>query len=153
MPDLSTKACHQFWFDYNDPVIYKVICFMESVENWTLENDDSVEAALQQLGHALDDIGQIDLQEEDFIIGLATFLKASQMLRLLQSLDTAHPGAASKLLMHAEETSSSEEDTPGLFLKRNVIFERLRLLTRICSPERMALILRAMENEGNNESN
>ena len=147
MPDLSEQGAHRFWHDYKDPMIYKVISFMESVEDWTLDGNPKLEAAMKKLGDALEDIGGIDLKQEDQFIQVATFIKAGRALRLMQCMDTAHPGAASKLLMHAEEITKSSEDTPGLFLRRNIVFERLRLLGRVFSPARMSLILKALEHE------
>lgn len=145
MPDLSRKGSHNFWYEYPDPMIYKVITFMEGVETWTLDGDSGFEEALKKLSNALDDIGHIDLQEEDKFIEVATFIKAGRALRLLQCMDTAHPGAASKLLMHAETTSTSSDDVPGLFLRRNMVFERLRLLGRVFSKERCDLVTKALE--------
>ncbi len=145
MPDLSNKGSHQFWFEYKDPMIYRVITFMEGVEDWTLDGDPALEEAMKKLGEILEDIGNIDLQKEDEFIKLAAYIKAGRALRLLQCMDTAHPGAASKLLMHAEEVSESTDDIPGLFLRRNIVFERLRLLARVFSAERFALVLKALE--------
>ncbi len=147
MPDLSNEACHAFWHDYRDPMIYRVVSFMESVEEWTLDNDTSLEDSMQRLGNALEDIGNIDLQNEQEFNKVATYIKAGRGLRLLQTLDTAFPGAASKLLMYAEEHSTSSDDVPGLFLRRNIVFERLRLLGRVFAPERLALIVKALESE------
>lgn len=147
MPDLTSEGVHQFWKDYRDPIIYRVVSFMESVENWTLDGDEALETTIHQLGETLDDLGAIDLAEEDKFIKLCVFLRTGRALRLLQSMDTANPGAAAKLLMHAEETSESSEDLHGLFLRRNVVFERLRLLARVLSPQRFALILKALEDE------
>lgn len=145
MPDLSVEACHRFWHDYQDPIIYRVLTFMEGVEDWTLDGNPQLEQAISRLGQAMDDIGGIDLRQEDDFIRLAAYIKASRNLRLLQCLDTAHPGAASKLLIHAESTTESNDDLAGLFLRRNIVFERLRLLTRVFSPERFALATKVLE--------
>lgn len=147
MPDLSNEASLQFWKDYQDPMIYRVVCFMESVEPWTVDGDDSLENAMQRLGDTLEDIGNIDLQSEDDFIKLVAYIKAARGLRLLQCLDVAYPGAASKLLMHAEETTESNDDIPGLFLRRNIVFERLRLLARVFASDRIAILLKALEEE------
>lgn len=147
MPDLSNDACHKFWKEYQDPMIYRVISFMESVEDWTLDETQELEAAMERLSKTLDDIGNIDLQQEDDFIKVATYIKAGRGLRLLQCMDVAYPGAASKLLMHAEETTQSPNDVPGLFLRRNIVFERLRLLARVFAPARFQLLLKAMEEE------
>lgn len=148
MPDLSHKAVHQFWHSFPDPTLYKVISFMESVEDWTLDGQPAVEAALTHLAQALDNIGNIDLQQEKPMIDLACHLKTGRGLRLLMCLDQAYPGAASKVLMHAEEITRSETDTAGIFLRRQVVFERLRLLSRVFSPERFKLVIKTLEEGG-----
>lgn len=144
MPDLSSKSSHKYWLEYKDPMIYRVLSFMESVENWTLDDNPQLEEAMQKLGATLEDIGNIDLQKEDEIIRLALHIRAMRMLRLLQCLDTANPGSASKILMHAEQKSVNNSDVPSLFLRRNVVFERLRLLGRIFSIERLVLVIKAL---------
>lgn len=145
MPDLSHQAAHQFWHEYKDPMIYRVVSFMEGVENWTLDGNPAFEQGLRKLGEALENIGGIDLQQEDQFIRIATFIKMSRTLRLMQCLDTAYPGAASKLLMRAEETIQSNDDVYGLFLRKNMVFERLRLLGRVFAQERLNLVLKALE--------
>lgn len=150
MPDLSHKASAQYWHDYVDPMIYRVVTFMESVEDWTLDGDPQLEEAINQLGKELDDIEALDMnifgQEEKFI-RIVGNIKSGRGLRLLQAIDTVHPGSASKILIHAEETSTSSQDPAGFFLKRNIVFERLRLLARVFSEYRLKLISRALEGE------
>ena len=74
-------------------------------------------------------------------------MKMARMLRLLQTIDTAHPGGASKILMYAEENSASSEDVPGIFLRRNIVFERLRLLGRVFANERIEIVMKALGSE------
>ena len=150
MPDLSHDACSQYWFEYPDPMIYRVITFMESVEDWTPDGDPQLEAAIHQLGNELDDIASIDLNklaESDNFIRLIAYIKTGRGLRLLQALDIVHPGSASKILVHAEENCTNAYDPAGFFLKRNIVFERLRLLSRTFSEQRRKLIARALEGD------
>lgn len=147
MVDLSHEGAHRFWRDYIDPMIYRVVAFMEGVEEWTLDGNPQLEEAIKALGEALDSVGNYDLGQPDDFVKLAGNIKMARALRLLQALDTAHPGAASKLLMHAEESSQSNDDAPGLFLRRNIVFERLRLLSRIFSAEKIALVFKALGGE------
>lgn len=150
MPDLSHSASAQYWHDYLDPTIYRVIAFMESVEDWTLDGHPQLEEAIAELGRELDDIQSIDIntlgQEGNFIRLLAN-IKTGRGLRLLQAMDTVHPGSASKILIYAEESSLSSYDPAGFFLKRNIVFERLRLLSRVFSEQRLKLVMRALEGE------
>ncbi|QEY50352.1 type IVB secretion system protein IcmW [Legionella longbeachae] len=150
MPDLSHEASAKYWFEYIDPMIYRVITFMESVEDWTLDGNPEFEEAMEQLGKELDDIEKIDmglLAEEEKFIRIVGNIKSGRGLRLLQAIDTVHPGSASRILIHAEETSTGSNDPAGIFLKRNIVFERLRLLSRVFCQYRLKLVLRALEGE------
>lgn len=150
MADLTLEGAHQFWSQYQDPIIYRVVAFMESVETWPLDGDPTLEDALSTLSKELDDIGKVDfskLGQEMLLIQIACSLKMSRALRFLHIVDTAHPGTASKLFTHAEQMTQKLDDPPGLLLRRNVVFERLRLLARVFSQERFALILKALEGE------
>lgn len=150
MPDLSHEASAQYWHEYIDPMIYRVITFMESVEDWTLDGNPDLEKAMTQLGKELDDLEKIDmgmLGQEDIFIRLVGNIKSGRGLRLLQAIDTVHPGSASRILIHAEETSLGSHDPAGFFLKRNIVFERLRLLARVFSEHRLKLVARALEGE------
>ncbi len=148
MPDLSPESSHRFWFEYNDPAIYKAIGFLESVEEWTLENAENMKEGLTKLGQSLEIIGQIEFPSEILFIKVGAFLKSSQILRMLQSLDTAHPGSASKVLVHAEE-NMNDDDNPlcRFFIQRNIAFERLRLLSRVFSKQRMKLAIESLDAE------
>jgi len=150
MPDLSHEASASYWHDYMDPSIYRVITFMESVEKWTLDGHPELEEAINQLGKELDDIDSMDwssLGQEAAFVKTAAYIKTGRGLRLLQAIDTAHPGSASRVLVHAEETNMGDNTPSGFFLKRNIIFERLRLLSRVFSESRIKLILRALEGD------
>lgn len=150
MPDLSHEAAAQYWFEYVDPMIYRVVTFMESVEDWTLDGNPELEQAINQLGKELDNIDSIDMNmlgQEDNFIRLVGNIKSGRGLRLLQAIDSVHPGSASKILIHAEETSATPQDPAGFFLKRNIVFERLRLLSRVFSEYRLKLVARALEGE------
>jgi intracellular multiplication protein IcmW len=150
MPDLSHEAAAKYWSEFADPMIYRVVTFMEGVEPWTLDGDPGLEAAMRQLGQELDDLSSVDmshLNHEDKFIRLVGNIKSGRGLRLLQAIDVAHPGSASKVLIHAEEKSKGSHDPAGFFLKRNIVFERLRLLSRTFSDERLKRASRALEGE------
>lgn len=152
MPDLSNEATHEFWSEYQDPLIYRVIAFMEGIEAWTLDGHYQIEEALHKLGNEFDDIANIDMNElghEETIINVCNYLKTGRVLRILQAIDSVHPGSASKVLIHAEDNSHGVDSAYGLFLRRNIIFERLRLLSRVFSKDRFSLVLKALEGEDN----
>ena len=146
MSILDAKSSQDFWHAFDDPMIYRVVAFMEAVETWTKDGDPELEASVEKLGSALETAEKFKLGEEKDFIKLSTYLKMPRLLRLLQAIDTIEPGSASKVLMYAEENNSKDR-TVSLFLRRNIVFERLRLLSRVFSPSRFSLVLRALENE------
>lgn len=151
MPGLSLQDSHAFWQNYPDPMIYRVLSFMESVENWTYDGDPKLEHTIEQLAQALDGVIQFELKDQEAYVNLGNYIHMSRILHLMQTIDTTHPGSASRLLMHAEDTTQSDDDPAGLFLRRNVVFERLRLLGRVFSNERLNLVQRAFEGEEDDE--
>lgn len=149
MPSLSNKDSHKFWYEYPDPSIYRIISFMEGVEHWTLDGNTELEEAIAELGTTFDNIGNIDLQDEDKFIQVSSCIKIGRALRLLQCMDAAHPGAAAKILAYAENIPDKTNNISDLFLRRNVVFERLRLLGRIFAEDRLATILKALGDKEN----
>lgn len=150
MPDLSHEAASRYWSEYIDPMIYRVVTFMESVEEWTLDGNSELEEMMRQLGKELDHLETVDLEilgQKDSFIRIVGNIKTGRGLRLLQTIDMAHPGSASKVLMHAEQNTLSNDDPAGFFLKRNIVFERLRLISRVFCEYRLKLVLRALEGD------
>lgn len=147
MPAIDLQSSHEFWKNYEDPMIYRVIAFMETVEGWTLDGDTGLEKIIQDIGENLDKLTRFDLGKEEQFIALCAHIKTSRILRLLQAIDTIDPGSASKVLMFAEENNTPENVLAGLFLRRNIVFERLRLLARVFSPQRFDIVLKALEQE------
>ena len=147
MPNLDLAAANEFWKNYNDPMIYRVISFMETGENWTLDGTPALEEIIAKIGEALEGLTSFELGKENQFVTLCAHIKTSRILRLLQAIDTIDPGSASKILMYAEENNSPENAMAGLFLRRNIVFERLRLLARVFSQERFDLILKVLEQD------
>jgi intracellular multiplication protein IcmW len=147
MPKLDLDSAHEFWKNYDDPMIYRVISFMETAEDFTLDNTPALEEHITKLGEVLEGLTSFELSKEDQFVALCSHIRTSRILRLLQAIDTIDPGSASKLLMYAEENNSPENTMANLFLRRNIVFERLRLLARVFSPERFELVLKVLEQE------
>lgn len=145
MLDISEKAVDKFWQDRNDPFLVKIIKTIEDIEDWTLDGDPEVEAALQNLAQALSNTQNFQVQNEALFVDVLLSIKLSRSLRIMQYIDSISPGSASKLLIYSEVASSGTQDVPGLFLNRNLVFERLQLLSRIFAPERFQIATQAVE--------
>lgn len=144
MADISLSAAHAFWSEFQDPTVYRAIVLLETVEQRYYDGDEVYEAAMQQLGDAL---GQMrpgdDLKNRDVMLDVLAYTKTSRYLRILQALDEATPGAASRVIGAAEK-SKLDHRGAQLFLKRNIIFERYRLMPRVLATERLDLIVSAL---------
>src|SRR3990167_2290164 len=145
MSILDLAAAHEFWKNYDDPMIYRVIAFMETAEKWTLDGNTGLEQALTKLSQTLEGLSSFELSKEEAFVTMCAHIRTSRILRLLQAIDTIDPGSASKVLMYAEENNSPEHVMANLFLRRNIAFERLRLLARIFSEERLDMALAVLE--------
>lgn len=147
MISIDLKDSHQFWKNYTDPTVYRVIAIMETFETWTIDGNKQLEEGIQAINTAFNSATRFELGQEDKFVKLSCFIRTSRILRLLQAIDSLEPGSASKLLMYAEERASNPQDHASLFIRRNIIFERLRLLSRVFAKERLALVTKALENE------
>ena len=143
MPDLSLISCHKFWQDYPDPYVYKSICLLESTEDWTLDGQKEIEESIDTLANAFDVNNTFVIEDKESVVKLCSCLRMSRKLRIMQAVDQGDPGSASKLLAYAEANQSSSEHI-RLFLRRNIIFERVRLVSRIMSQDRLEIIKKAL---------
>ncbi len=148
MPDMSLEAVHAFWHDYDKRTLYRIVTSMEGIESWAGDDDPQVEEALLRLGSMLDELSDFELTDEASLVKVLANLRSGRALRLMQFLDVLKPGTASKLLIFAEEQTKDaahKNRYADLFLKRNLAFERLQLLGRVFAPERINLVLKALE--------
>jgi intracellular multiplication protein IcmW len=148
MPDFSIKAVHQFWHDYDRRTLYRIVTSMEAIEDWAADDEPKIDKAFSQLGVQLENVSDFEIKEEALVIKILANTRSTRALRLMQFLDIVKPGTASKLLIYAEEHTKDKDQVDkyaDLFLKRNLAFERLQLLGRVFAPERINLVLKALE--------
>lgn len=148
MSILDLAASHEFWKNYDDSMIYRVIAFMETSEKWTLDGNPALEQVLNKLGQSLESLSSFDLGKEEEFVTVCAHIRTSRILRMLQAIDSIDPGSASKVLMYAEEHNTPDHVMSNFFLRRNIVFERLRLLARIFSEERVDMVLKLLEQGG-----
>jgi intracellular multiplication protein IcmW len=145
MPDLSLESVHAFWHEYDSKILYRIVCSLEQTETWVTTNP-TIDNLVHDLGDILDSSTSVEYLSQETMITLLTSIKFTQSLRIMHAIETKTPGFVSGLLVWAQEQSQAPENSPcKIFLKRNVIFERLQLLSRIFSQERTNLITKAQE--------
>ncbi|NQY42278.1 MAG: phosphoesterase [Legionellales bacterium] len=148
MIDLSIRGTNNYWISQEDQNLFKIITFIESVETWTLGGIENIENELSKLSEQIDNLSMMDigdLEIEDEIIKIISSIKFGRNLRILQILDQYSPGFSSRLISYAEDKCEKDTDHYGIFLKRNLTFERIRLASRIFSKDRFQKIIQAVE--------
>jgi|TARA_B100000989_G_C19496210_1_gene452159 intracellular multiplication protein IcmW len=144
MVDLTLEGSRLYWKDFMDSSVFRVIMLLESVEVSLCRSSPEIEKAMAELGEVFDELDVKDFKEPQVFLDVLAYLCTGRYLRVLQTVDTIKPGAASKIIAFAEQ-SSADNVSARLFLKRNVIFERYRLLARVVSEERLKLLSEALE--------
>jgi hypothetical protein len=144
MPDLSRESVHAFWHEYDARILYRIVSSIEAAESWVTSGPE-IEQLLKDLGDVLDSpINVSDLNQET-LVKLLTSVPFSQALRLMHSIEGKRPGSISEVLIWAEQQKSPPDSPEKIFLRRNVVFERLQLCARIFSPERLNLVKKSLE--------
>ena len=144
MADITLSGAHEFWSAFHDATVYRVIVLLESAEQAYHDGDPSYEAAMQQLGDALSNMRPgDDLKDRALMLNVLAYTKTSRYLRILQALDEVTPGAASRVIGAAEK-SKLDDAGAQLFLRRNITFERFRLMPRVLSSERLEMVVAAL---------
>lgn len=145
MVDISLEGSHDFWSQFPDPSVYKVINALESMEKNFYDGEDEFEKKMNILGEVLENFKEDKIgDDKQVFVDVIAYLRTSRYLRVLQALDAVQPGLASKVISFSEK-SQPENKSAQFFLQRNIIFERYRLLYRIFSPDRLSLLSDALE--------
>lgn len=148
MVELSLKASHQYWMGFTgDPNVYQAIAALDSVEKWVFDNEPRVQELLKEFGDKLDTIdNKFDLKKKNLFLEVGCYLHTSTVLMAMQTMNLASPGSASNILSFAEkERLDGSNKVAELFIRRNVAFERLRIIAKVFSPERLKLITSALK--------
>ena len=148
LSNFSSEQAKQYWQQFPDPTVQQIIKAMESVEHWITGHSPETEQGLSQLGKSIESfktapILEFNYQEE--IITILANIKTGRCIYLLHELEQCYPGITAKLISYAQEHCEYVGDPMSVFLRRNIVFERLRIINRILSPKRIELIINALE--------
>ena len=144
MVDISLKASHEYWRQFPDNSVYQVIVLLEKVEKSFYDGQESYEDAMDKLGDAIDLMNTQPLKDNSLVLEVLAYTKTSRYLRILQGMDSISPGSASKVIQAAEK-SKLDQKAHQLFLRRNIYFERYRLLKRVLSKQRLDMMADIMD--------
>lgn len=144
MSDLSHDNAKQFWKDFMGGAIYDIIEFIEQTEDWVASEDPKAQASLDALSQHFNQATTNTGFSDQDLIQVCAYVYLSQKLRIMQLIDTLQPGGATQLIQTAENAPKSDKPA-AVFLQRNLIFERMRILSRILDPNRIQLVQKIYE--------
>lgn len=154
--DMSTEGTHAFFHD-RDPLLEAAIVGMESVETWTQDKTQSVQDTLQKLSDRVEDIDVDDITGniQSKLIILLGYISSGKAIKLLMWIDLNSPNFVAKTLAEAQMLSALDKINEGaarLFVERFEVLERMHMLSRVFSEERLQIVqkvLRILSGEDN----
>jgi len=144
MPDLSRSSVYAFWYEYDAKILFRVVSTIEASEKW-VPTSETIDQYVSDLGDILDGNVNLDLINPETIVNILTSIRFSQGLRAMHALESKKSGYIAKLLAWAESQPDDPSSPAKIFLKRNVVFERMQLCARIFAPERLNLLRKCQE--------
>jgi intracellular multiplication protein IcmW len=139
MADLSHKSSVEFWQSFMNGAVYPIIEFIEGTEHFAEEHNANLTEDLERVGHFLGSATALADGSEEYLVKVCAPIYLSQKLRIMQLADALSPGCATRMIKKAEE-KALEDKSCEIFLKRNLLFERLRIVSRIFTEERIQLV-------------
>jgi len=147
--DLSDESVDRFWAIRGAK---NVIRAMESSEPWAVDSAPGAESILDVVCKSLSEasenpdlLAKVGKEAAGSMIDLIGYLRSGRGLALFSWLLEVRPDVAQDLLISAQKRT---DDFSALLLDRIATVDRLCLVSRIFSPERVALVLDILEELG-----
>lgn len=149
--DLTGPSVAKHWRDLG---VHGIIAAMESCEPWAVdarrELSAEVERVIKQVCDAFNSADANTItgsvrKSPELVIELMGFLRSGRGLALFTWLSNVEAGLAPELI---NEARSGRDEFGRILVDRIVALERQRLLSRVFSPERIALVLELLDEAG-----
>lgn len=145
--DLSPGSVQRYWRNIG---VADAVSAMEAMETWTADDTYETELAILELMGRLSALPDSVLLESVSaatadVIDFMGYLKSGRALLLFRWLVDAN---AQLLLVLMGEARNSGTDFGIILVERMRVLERQHLLSRVFSPERLALALEVLEEFG-----
>jgi hypothetical protein len=137
--NLRKSVVEDFWKG-RDPRIARILGWMESVEDWMVDDHEAVAGALSRLTQRIGQSnGRTLASRSDALLDIMAYMSSTRAMRLLEWLDTRfHNEIALQLVERAGERE--EDPKAALLLDRLQTLRSLALLGRVFSPSRTRLV-------------
>jgi intracellular multiplication protein IcmW len=146
--DVSTEGTDAY-FRERDPNLASAVRSMESVETWTQDRYDEVQFTLQQFADGIDsaDISEISEQLQVKLIVLLGYISSGKAIKLLMWIEQSLPNFVARTLAEAQMLGVLDkvnEDASRLFVERFYVLERLHMLSRVFSDDRLRIVQKVL---------
>ena len=149
MPNLRESIIQDFW-QKKDPRMSRILGWMESMEDWMLDDNEEVAESIYNLANTLERISHKDVVDnsEDLIKAMA-YMSSPRALRLMEWFDEHFPqGLSVEITQRA--LAMKDDEHAELLLDRFNTLERLSLLSKLFSPHRTRRIVALLQQNSNN---
>lgn len=145
--DLSLEAVQRHWHRHG---VEDAVAAMEETETWTVASTLAVEATIKALSERLSDTPQVALTRSITatsadVVDFMGYLKSGRALLFFHWLSEADAQLAVVLV---QEARRSGDDFGVILIERMRVLERQHLLSRVFSPERLALVVEVLTEAG-----
>lgn len=146
--DVSAEGAQAF-FQERDPELAKVIRGMEAVEPWTRDRAATVQAALQELANRVESLNMEEISQElhGRLIILLGYISSGKAIKLLMWIETSSPNFVARTLAEAQMLAVLDKmnvEVARLFVERFEVLERLHMLSRIYSEDRVVIVQKVL---------
>ena len=147
MPNLRQSIIEEFWHR-KDPRMARILGWMESMEDWMLDDNEDVASNIFSLANTLEKISSTDLMNNsEELIKVMAYMSSPRALRLLEWFDEHFPHGVSVAL--TQKAQELDNDEGNLLLDRLNTLHRLSLLSKIFSPHRTRMIVDLLQEQEN----
>lgn len=119
-----------------DPRLSRILGWMESMEDWMLDDDQEIMDAILTFSTVLERSSSARVTENaDRLIEIMAYMSAPRAMRLMSWLEERFPDGVSRELLN-NAIDMQGDPTADLLVDRLDTLERLSLLSRMFSPAR-----------------
>jgi hypothetical protein len=137
--ELDQKSLEAYW-ENRSGTLKSLLFKMQSREDWTFDHNGSHDGLMDILGKALEDPECLKRAKANTpaTLEFIAWLSSPRALLMLDKVDAANTGLAAEMVMDAE--GLSENPVYRTFIESLDVVTRTHLLSKVFSPDRMALV-------------
>ena len=148
MPNLRQSIVEDFW-QKKDARMYRILSWMESMEDWMLDDNEDVANSIFVLANTLERASRDNIIEYSHeLIQAMAYMSSPRALRLMEWFDEHFPDGLSVEITN-QALQMKDDEHSALLLDRFNTLNRLSLLGKMFSPGRTKKIINLLKQYSN----